>query len=509
MSEVAQGAQAERDALEAALRANPGDASTHVKMAQLEARLWASEPSGPHLTHVVAHLDLCLATLPPQNHQQVFQFATQLQKRGAPVGAAVKAGDYPRLMALLSGKPVPAGSPPAAQTTPPPPAKAETEPSESASPDRSVAARAEPAVSETPAVPETPAPAPKTRTPARETSAPTPQDSNGASAQADRSPQAPPPRVSRPAQTSSPNLSRSHPGRIFEEVRISEVSNPQIKQWFEGEQYRELASAYPLIDNFSIRRRIVDQASSEPSVDRLGCLVHMLSYEHEEKDRAYVIRRIVGFGNEMVLSNLAYDPHDRRYREAVIAIFASLNSPEVIRPLSAAMRDREAEIRRIAIQGLIRMTRPCPEWIKELARAVKTDSDDRVRLYAVRAIKAIDTDEAFQALSQVAKEVELDKYCTKIYDDMHAKHMTGALQEQRARAQDLEDEAEKAKAKAKGGSGSMKMVGIVLLVAVLGAAGLFYYKNMAGGSSMRGLSEAEKKERQQQSILEFIEAEQR
>lgn len=503
MSEVAQGAQAERDALEAALKANPGDPSAHVKMAQLEARLWASDPSGPHLTQVVRHLDLCLATLPAQNHPQVSQFASQLQKRGAPIGAAIKSGDYPRLMALLSGKPVPAGSAPAAESTPSPP-KADPETSESPSPEPSVAARAEPAA---PKPPESETPdSPATPEPARETPAPKPQDSNGSSAQADPSPPPAPSGAPGPAETSSSDLNRSRPGRIFEEVRIAEVSNPQIKEWFAGRQYRELASAYPMIDNFSIRRRIVDQAASEHSVERLGCLVHMLSYEHEEKDRAYVVKRIVGFGNEIILSNLAYDPHDRRYREATVSIFTSLNSPDVIKPLTAAMHDREAEIRRIAIQGLIRMTRPCSEWIKALARAVKMDPDDRVRLYAARGLKAIDTDEAFNALSQVAKEVELDKYCTKIYDDMHAKHMTGALQEQRAKAQELEDKS--AKAKAKEGSGSMKMVGVVLVVAILGAAGFFFYKNMAGGSS-RGLSEAERKAEQQQSILDFIEAERR
>ncbi len=500
MSEVAQGVQAERAALEAALVANPSDASAHVKMAQLEARLWASDPSGPHMAQVVRHLDLCLATLPSQNHPQVSQFATQLQKRGAPIGATIKAGVYPRLMALLSGKPVPAGAAPAAEATPPPEAVSEI--SGSSLPQPSVAERAEPAAPATPVAPAAPAPDPP---PAPEALTPASQDLNGASGHAAPSPPPAPSRSPSPAETSSPDLNRSHPDRIFEEVRISEVSNPQIKEWFAGKQYRELASAYPMIDNFSIRRRIVDQAASEPSVERLGCLVHMLSYEHEEKDRAYVIRRIVGFGNEIVLENLAYDPHDRRYREAVVAIFAGLNSPSVIKPLTSAMRDREAEIRRIAIQGLIRMTKPCPEWIKELARAVKSDADDRVRLYAARAIKAIDTDEAFQALSQVAKDVELDKYCTKIYDDMHAKHMTGALEEQRAKAQGLEDETDKAK----GGSGSMKMVGVVLVVAVLGAAGFFFYKNMAGGSSSRDLSDEEKKSQQQQSILDFIESEQR
>ena len=121
MAEAATAVQTARAGFEEALKANPYDAAAHVRWAQLEAKIWGQTPQEADLGGLVRHLDLALVNLPTQNHPQVLSFAAELQKGGADVAGIVKSGSHPRLLALLTRRPLPQGIPESApeQSRPP------------------------------------------------------------------------------------------------------------------------------------------------------------------------------------------------------------------------------------------------------------------------------------------------------------------------------------------------------------------------------------------------------
>ncbi len=104
----------ERQSLMQMVQANPADFASHIKIAQIEAKIWASDPAQADPGRVVAHLDLALASLPASHHPQIAQFTKQLVQQGMPLAPILQQGSHIRLLALLKGQPVPQGAPAAA-----------------------------------------------------------------------------------------------------------------------------------------------------------------------------------------------------------------------------------------------------------------------------------------------------------------------------------------------------------------------------------------------------------
>lgn len=453
MAEAAEAILAARQGLEQALRENPGDFAAHIKLAQLEARAWAQDPGSADLSRVVTHMDLALGTLPESHHPQLFKFAAQLQQRGANIASLVKAGPYPRLLALLMKKPVPRQANGSQTETAPP------EPSHGAS---SVDAP-EPSSASNDVEPD---PAPPASEP--EPSSEPPRE---------ESTQAQPPPKEMAVDTATPLPGRLSGANFFREADVGEVTNAKIKEWLKEKKSVQLASAYPLIESFRTRRTIVDRLAETKTPEVLRSMVHMICHEHDEKPIAYLVKKILTFEPSMICAELQYDPLDSKHKGALVRVLSNLREDACVAPLTKALRDRDPAVRVDAVRGLGSVVRPSGKWLQELARLVRHDRDPKVRLAAGRALQTVDTVEAFEALNDIARQTELEKTIQPIWEAMNEKFITRQLEKSRAKWR--EEEAEKRK-KNRAGSGTggfelkpIRILQFAFLLAV--AVGLSYF----------------------------------
>ncbi|GEM_PF-5125998 len=442
MAEVAPEILAERESLRDALEANPADPITHLKLAQLEARLWTQDHEAADLKQLLGHVETALSALPAERRPQVARFLLQLHQTGAGVAEPVRSGQFPHVLALMSNRPLPEDNglrPPEVPASPEPAPKVAEAPVPAHEPP---AARAEVA----PEPEEPPAPA------------------------------APPSAAPMAASTSPAAGSSAPAGVIFKEVDVGNVTTDKLKVWLGEHRLEELASAYPLIDNFATSRLIVERISAARSPRALAALVHILAHEHDAKRRAAIKAKILGFEESALEAGLSYSPLDVKHKATVVELLAERKTGAGVAALRRALRDPDAHVREQALVGLGSLIKRGPEWIRELGRIVAEDRHPQVRLAAAKNLELIDSPEAFQELDRVVKGAEIDEAIRGVHRRLTEKFITSHTGERLAQHRARKEKAHKVRQRRALPSINVKQVASMMaVVAALAAAGYFTY----------------------------------
>lgn len=434
MAEVAADLTAEQQRLAEALKANPRDSASHVKMAQTLARQWAESPQTTDVALILDHLDRALEGLDAAHHAPIAGFVNQLRQRGAPIDSLASNGRFPRLGALLGTKPNPTQADATDRSGPSP------KPASPAAPPPAQAGKAEPSSAE-----------PPTRS-AKEVDRSAPET----------------PKASEKPSSASPPPSGALIELLkdkFKNSQVDEISTVQIKQLREQGDVIGLAKAFQLIDNFRIRRVIIDTVAEVSSIEALAALIHILSFEHEDKIIAYILRKVGLCDPKLLEKELCYDVKLTRYKLALVTVMGAFKNPNHINHLAAALRDPESAVRIKAIECLSSIYRTRPEWLQKLTRILQRDVDPEVKRAVAATLRKMDTFEAFQALDLAAKQSDLDSAVRTIHEAMSHKFLT----ERADRAGDANSEEDDSKK-----SGKQIVIAVVVLVVAVG--GYFAFK---------------------------------
>lgn len=449
MSEAATDLLTEREAIDQSLKTDPENALLHIKAAQLEAKIWVQDAESADLTKAVHHLDLALNTLPAERHAQVKAFAIQLQQRGANIAPIIKSGAYPRLLTVLTAQN--GASAPAATPTPvPEPPAAEVR---------------RPAPEPTP-IPVSRGVEPKESTVNGKHRAGTPAEDKSDISSAD---------TSSPYLTPMPGTAIQPGGVRFKEVPIGEVNNVSIRNWLQRGQVAELASAFPLIDNFRTRRVVADKIAEQKTPLAVCCLIHALAHEHDENAESYIRKKLRGYDLKMLVGELLYDVRDTKHKGAVVAMLAELRNEACVPGLKAALSDPDAGVRGKALTALSAVNKVDPSWLRYLGKIVLKDRDPRVRLEAAKILQGIDTMEAFLELETASKQTQFDTAIAHIHADMSKKFLKGRMQEiQAKRKKEEQEEAKLAAKRASAGEVNVKAWALLAFV-FLALGGVAWY----------------------------------
>lgn len=241
----------------------------------------------------------------------------------------------------------------------------------------------------------------------------------------------------------------------------------------------ELTSAFPLIDNFRIRRMIIDKVSLTSSSLSLACLLNMITHEDDAKTILYIAKKITGLDADLLARELKYDRNDRKHAMAVVRVLSKVGSKRGETSLKAAMSDPDEEIRVLAIDGLSSQQGSSKQWVKELADIVRHDQAPAVKHAAAHALQSLDSVEAFEALSAASKEEKFDHTLMIVLNSMDEQFMSARKDGARARQKKEKEDLEADKKSGKGDSNPIaKIMIVIVIIAVLAGAGYMVYLQM-------------------------------
>lgn len=262
--------------------------------------------------------------------------------------------------------------------------------------------------------------------------------------------------------------SESAPARVrIREINVGQATLQRVKEWLDAGRVEQLANAYHTIENFRVRRQVVEKFAATEGAMGVACLVRALERERDANLEGEIRKKLLARDAKTVVAHLDYEP-TADGRLAVVAMFAALKSPECVQPLRSALRDKEGEVRIAAIEGLTAALGSSEEWLKQLGKLAVADPDPTVRLAVAKAFETVDTREAFDAFELASKERGFDPQLLPALKRMRADHGMG-------RTKRIREAAEKDAAARKGPLGSLTPKelaiagGVVLFLLLVGA----------------------------------------
>lgn len=280
---------------------------------------------------------------------------------------------------------------------------------------------------------------------------PVPQ--NGTAPHAVPAPQAAPQAAAQGAATSM----AVGPRLVVNDIDVGHPSNTKLKEFIDGGKLEELACSYTVLDNFRMRRVIIDKIAENKSQLALACLIKIMGHTADNAIVADLVKKVVAYDPAMLQSQLHYDPNDNRLKLAVVTIMAALKTEYVVDPLTEALGDADPHVRAKAVEGLSEIIEASDDWIGHLGQTLTSDPDAGVRLACAKALQSAGSQAAFQTLEGAVKAGISDEPIKKILTNWGSKSQSqvssAALDKRKAKMmEDKKKDKGKGKPTKSGGS---------------------------------------------------------
>lgn len=213
---------------------------------------------------------------------------------------------------------------------------------------------------------------------------------------------------------------------VVNDIDVGHPSNTKLKEFIDGGKLEELASSYVVLDNFRMRRVIIDKIAENKSQLALACLIKITAHTADNAIIADILKKIVAYDPAMLQSQLAYDPNDNRLKLAVVTVMATLKAEYVVDPLTEALGDADPHVRAKAVEGLSEIIEASEDWIGHLGQTLSSDPDAGVRLACAKGLQTASTQDAFRTLESAVNAGISDEPIKKILASWGSKSQSQA-----------------------------------------------------------------------------------